>query len=165
MCQRKKINWRRQEKETSRGRGRNKQWLRGFSVKHEIRTGAFQENKHTHRHTQTCVHAHKSNSKIQTEIFKTKSQHKQKKSFKNLFKKKKSLTLGNNYWQLFSFLFFFPPEAIPQSVNSRAWSPCYQYQIGADQRLLIANILTTRRHFETLRLSVFGMTLNKAEAQ
>lgn len=81
-----------------------------------------------------------------------------------ILKKKKSLTLGNKYWQLF-FSFFFPPEAIPQSVNSRTWSPCYQYQIGADQQLVIANITTTPRHFETLRLSVFGMTLNKAEAQ
>lgn len=66
--QRNKLKKTRKRNKKGKG-GENKQWLRSFSVKHEMRTGGFlelEENKHARTHTHTLRQ-----SSTQTTIFKT----------------------------------------------------------------------------------------------
>lgn len=68
--QRNKLKKTRKRNKEGKG-GENKQWLRSFSVKHEMRTGGFLElegNKHAHTHTPSCV---EHQSSTQPTIFKT----------------------------------------------------------------------------------------------
>lgn len=56
--QRNKLKKTRKRNKKGKG-GENKQWLRGFSVKHEMRTGGFlelEENKHAHTHQDKVLH-------------------------------------------------------------------------------------------------------------